>query len=331
MINSSNDMKERNSITYNEITVVIRSVGERTSNYTYETIKKDLPAAHIYIINISPFEDAIRKCFELASGNNSKYLVTIDGDILLKPNAINDLIIFADKQSSKTIVTTGLVFDKFLNCYKKAGNHIYNTKYLDQLIKNIPRAGTKYRPESTCIKNVAEKNKLKRVTAPFAIGLHDFEQYYRDVYRIFFLHAHKRSREVLLKVNEWKEKGIILENDYMLASEAIFDGVRSKERAITDNNFYSTKSNDALKRLQLTEKEKLSYQEALNITQSTFDSISKNKSPLLSKKDILLNIFRKYGLIAGPLKVLAKLLNYISNRLADLFHRSDRISSNDKK
>jgi hypothetical protein len=61
-------------------------------------------------------------------------------------------------------------------------------------------------------------------TVPFLVGIHDFEQYYRDIFRKCFIHAHKHLEMAELLLSVWWEKANC-DMDYEVALHGFASGV----------------------------------------------------------------------------------------------------------
>jgi hypothetical protein len=60
---------------------------------------------------------------------------------------------------------------------------------------------------------------------PLVLGLHDSEQYLRDVYRKCFVHAHKHAQYAELLLDIWRQ-GASRDPDFQVALRAFADGVQ---------------------------------------------------------------------------------------------------------
>ncbi|MCG2590801.1 hypothetical protein [Rhodohalobacter sulfatireducens] len=62
----------------------------------------------------------------------------------------------------------------------------------------------------------------------YVAGLHDFEQFYRDIYRKAYFHATKHSDHVAELMKEWKRRSID-DTDYLVVIKGSVDGLLSQE------------------------------------------------------------------------------------------------------
>ncbi len=247
------------------LTVVIRSIGERTENKCYQLIEKQISKRNIFIVRKTPFTESIKESFKIAIEEKRKWLLCIDADVLVRENAINDLLEFAEKADSKTFVMRGDIVDKFLDSPRSAGIHLYKTKYLKEAITEIPLSKNAIRPESAMIEKM-ENRGYKHKKLDIFVGIHDFEQYYEDIYRKLFVHGKKHFNRIIDgKVLEGWKVFAEIDSDYVVAIEGFKDGHRFKKNVEIDSNAVFMKDfKNVLNKLGLKEKvefqgENLSY------------------------------------------------------------------------
>src|SRR5690606_16973730 len=89
----------------------------------------------------------------------------------------------------------GRVLDKMYGKTKYAGHHLYRTCLLKEAIKHIPDAAVSLRPETYTKDRMIPKGH-KWIQLPDIVALHDFEQFYSDIYRTMIVRAHKSRRSV---------------------------------------------------------------------------------------------------------------------------------------
>ncbi|MCO4822492.1 MAG: hypothetical protein KC469_10515, partial [Flavobacteriaceae bacterium] len=65
------------------VTVIIRSVGERTTDACFKIISKQVPKTHIHIISEVPFSKAVTETFKIAIRENRNWTLAVDADLLL--------------------------------------------------------------------------------------------------------------------------------------------------------------------------------------------------------------------------------------------------------
>lgn len=234
--------------------VVIRSAGERTTELCQKIVSKQISEESIHVINEVPFESALKKCYQIGIASDKKWMITIDADILPVKSMICDLSNHAKNMSDDVIMFSGLVYDKFLFKYRRAGLRVYRTKYLKEALSYIPEDGVEIRPENYTINVMVSKGCKKEYTETVT-AIHDFEQYYRDIYRTCFIHAVKHP-EVFKLLKKW-QKISEQDFDFKVAIKGALDGYLNSSSAKIDKRIFKDLSNLALKDIGLNEKKEL--------------------------------------------------------------------------
>jgi len=209
----------------NDVTVVVRSIGERTEQVCKKIIiDSGVPKDSVFIVSERPFSLCMKKSFELGILQNKKWTFCCDADVLLKSNSLNDLISVANKQPDNVFEIQGYVLDKFFGGMRTAGNHLYRTSLLNQCMGYIPEEGVDIRPEYNMLKQM---NKLGYpwVLVPVVMGLHDFEQYNKDIYRKSFVQSRKHLKFTDMFIPYWNRyKGG--DNDFEVALSGYLNGLQ---------------------------------------------------------------------------------------------------------
>lgn len=238
------------------VIVVIRSVGERTEQACYNAILKQVDSKNIVIVNKQPFSEAVRANFEIGIQRNQKWTLAVDADLILRENAIKDMIDAFSKLDDSYFIYQGWVYDKFFKDFRTGGPHLYRTSLLKKAIAFIPKEGTSLRPESSTYTVMNELGHGYFVDNKY-YGLHDFEQNKHDIYRKFFLHAKKHTKLVGKFLNKWKGD-ILKDEDYVFALKGLSDGLLSGDEIFVDAEFFKKKSNYLFKEFDIREKESFS-------------------------------------------------------------------------
>jgi len=183
----------------NDIHLVIRTTGERTASVAKKlAIVSGLVENEVTVVNEIFFEVALRACYEEAIRVGRKWIMTLDADVLLTDTAVRRLLGLAEQMPSHFFQIEGKVFDKITGIYRQAGHRIYRTELLPLALEHIPAAGAQIRPELHTITQMVELGYPSRVV-PSLVGVHDFEQYYADLYRKSLVHACKKALRVVAK------------------------------------------------------------------------------------------------------------------------------------
>lgn len=235
--------------------VVIRSAGERTRNVCKEIILNELPEPDVKIIELTPFEEALRESYKIGIQSNKEWLITIDADVIPRHGFINSISTLTKKVSDDLFAFKPMIYDKILMKYRLAGIRVYRNKHLKEAYKFIPYDGLQIRPEEYTV-NKMEEAGYKTKIFEYVGGLHDFEQYYRDIYRKAFFHSTKHLSQVAELIEHWKKRSLE-DPDYTVIVKGAVDGLLSKKKPKADLHFFEELTKKALKELDLVEKKAL--------------------------------------------------------------------------
>lgn len=204
--------------------VIIRSAGERTESLCYKLIlDQGVPLENIVTVRESPFSAAMHKSFGIGIDRNLLWTFCIDADVLLRPDSIRKMLDLAEQQPESVCEIQGFVLCKYFGGPRPAGNHLYRTALLDRVIDNIPAEGVNIRPEFYTLEAMKAKG-FPWITVPCLVGLHDFEQYYKDIFRKCFVQAHKHDYLADLFLLVWRA-GVEVDEDYRIALAGLSRGI----------------------------------------------------------------------------------------------------------
>lgn len=229
-----------------DVTVIVRSVGERTEHLCRKLIlEQGISDKNIFTVKEAPFSLAMRKAFKIGISQGLLWSFCIDADVLLRPGSIEHMLRVADKQKSNICEVQGYVLDKFFGGPRPAGNHLYRTSLLNEVIVRIPQEGVNIRPERYTLGEM-KKDGFPWKQIPYIVGLHDDEQFNYDIYRKAFVQAVKHSNIAELLITYWKNN-TSNDNDFKVALRGFADGINNFEKAFIDssqeiysNNFKKT-------------------------------------------------------------------------------------------
>ncbi len=240
----------------NNVTVIIRSVGERTESLCYERLKAQISEKNIHIVRETPFTEAVRKTFQIGMQENRKWTFAIDADVVILPDAIEKLVAFAETAKYDVFLVIGPVIDKFLESPRAVGYHFYRTQWITHATAFIPDPQLAIRPETHVRDRMKEKG-FSYIKADFILGHHDFEQYYRDIYRKCFIHSKKHYKEVLKVLPKWNEMAGT-DPDYRVAIAGFNDGIKYQGAVSIDIYApFMAMFDDMIKKMSLSEKKRL--------------------------------------------------------------------------
>ncbi len=209
----------------NDVTVIIRSFKERSIEICLNSVLTEIDQENVFLIQETPFAKAVQKTFEIGISENKKWTLAIDADLILLPNSISTMLNQA-KAYDNLYVYQGHILDKFRCGVRQGGPHLYKTENLEIAIELIKSDQANLRPESA-IYDLMKKRNHNVVIDKKIYALHDFEQFYKDIYRKAYFHGIKhKGWKSLLPL--WLEK-CYLDFDYKIASVGFLDGYFSEK------------------------------------------------------------------------------------------------------
>lgn len=299
--------------------VTIRAAGERTEQLCYDTVVNQAEGAEVVVIREKPFKKALEECFRKGIESAKKWLITVDADMILLPGSIELMLNEADKMPSHYLQLQGKIIDKITGNIRKAGPRIYRTSLLTGLLSASESLEDHIRPESRLITSFGKKGYPSRYI-PVVTCLHDYEQYYKDIYRKAYVHAHKHS-DFLSGMIETAAEKQHTDNDYKVMLKAIWDGLTEQESVSIDTRLYEEKSKKALDFLELREKsgvlkkvpevEQLIKPDFLVPSQINFQDVlefdDQPKQPEMSESKIK-ELMKRRGFVKGIMQGLGTVL-----------------------
>jgi len=235
-----------------DIVLVVRSSDERTVEFSTKQLSNQFPKGNIQLVREQPFEVALRKCYEIGHQSRAKWLITLDADIFVLPGALQKLVAIAEEMPDYYFQTQGRIFDKIFGNYRPAGSRVYRVSLLGSAIKNMPEVGSEIRPETATLKRMSALGHPSRLVG-LVTGIHDYEQFYCDLYRKAFVHGQKHSYlagDLLKRCLKNTKK----DSDFIVIWKGFCDGISSAEKATIDANRFGVEANAAINALGLIEK-----------------------------------------------------------------------------
>lgn len=169
--------------------VVIRSAGERTADSCRRLVCENLPRVPIVVVEAAPFSEALRQSFQHGIEHSLPWTICLDADILVLPQ----FALFVEESiralPSAALGFQGRVFDRFLGRTQR-GHHIYRTALLSRAEALVDDFSSAPRPE-TEIKEAMAARGHPWSSLTLTVALHDFGQYYRDIFRKMVVRAYR--------------------------------------------------------------------------------------------------------------------------------------------
>lgn len=229
---------------------VIRSVGERTEDVCRRLVEQQLPHSEVVVIRETPFERALRRCFEIGLESGRTWLVAVDADHALLPGAMQAL--FSEAGRSDAFQIQGKFRCKFSLSERDGGPRLYRTALLSMAMKMLAPVGSELRPESSMLKRMdALGHRFAKV--PVVTSLHDHEQWYVDIYRKGAMHGAKFPRWRQKLWPEWKQRAKT-DVDYRVLISGFDSGISDR---LTDASAYRSLAGRNLERMGIIEKQPL--------------------------------------------------------------------------
>ena len=239
------------------VSVIIRSAGERTEQLCKNLIiEQGVSPENLCIVKEAPFSAALKITFELGIERDLKWTLCNDADVLLRPGAVENMIVLAEQQNENVCEIEGYILDKFFGGPRNGGVHLYRSSVLLKALEYIPPEGLDIRPEHHTRQALAAIGYPWK-TVPYLVGIHDFEQYYKDIFRKCFVHAHKHLNLTELFLSIWREKAAC-DMDYVVALQGFAKGVEHYGEVFIDSRQEIYQA--LLSKLQLQEKQALALE-----------------------------------------------------------------------
>lgn len=198
------------------VTVVVRFAGERTGALCVRLVTdQGLSATQVHTIREAPFLAALRRSLEIGIAENRVWTLCVDADLLLRPGSIRTLIKLASRSTENTSELQGFILDKFFGGPRPGGVHLYRTALLAKALELLPSGGMEIRPENYVLNRLRAEGFPYKVV-PYVVGLHDYEQYYKDIYRKTYVYSWKHIHRTEFFSSLWRPQAID-DPDYQVA------------------------------------------------------------------------------------------------------------------
>lgn len=253
---------EFNSGFVQNVTPIIRSTGERTTECCKSLLAEIFPENTIILINEVPFEKAIYEGYKRGIECGREWTLIIDADVLPYKPGVENFLKCAFNVDNTVFVTMGQIIDFAWCGIRSGGIRLYRTSMLSEAIVLIPEFGTKGRPESAVLHAMKARGKPFYM-ADIIIGIHDYEQSYKDIFRKGIQHENKHRPFKGCMESLWKRESVN-NHDYTVALMGMKIG-----EIITINNYvdvqkYPENISQLLKLAGLEEKSPLHSNEISN-------------------------------------------------------------------
>lgn len=169
---------------------IVRAVGERTEDLCIDLVRRYREkGGSLSVVREQTHADAVEKTLLTAADQGNRWVVVVDADMLLYPNALKNMKDELEAMHSGASVVHFAVSDKLYRM-KRWGVTVFRrdaaTEGL-QLLQGL-RSGRNLKIERALIKKLQEAGRVVTFSRT-DVALHDFYQYYTDLYRKAYLNA----------------------------------------------------------------------------------------------------------------------------------------------
>ena len=227
--------------------IIIRACGERTEQRCIKIAQKQ---GEVHVIHACPFGESIRQTYKLALELGQEWIPVVDADVLLYSGTLARGIYRLNKSKKNIFCLDGKTDDKIMMRRRRAGVHIYRTSLLRQALRFVEDDKTK--PESH-VRKMMERKGYKTSVGSVVYGCHDYEQYYRDLWRKSVAQSHKLAGMITRRtIAQWAMKSV-KDRDYKVILAAHQHGKRIDGKICIDSRLcYGAE--EGLKKLGIREK-----------------------------------------------------------------------------
>jgi hypothetical protein len=212
--------------------VVIRTAGERTTSWCQQLVGRQITPQHIHTIREVPFSQAVIRTFELGLKFDLTWTIAVDADVLVHSRALHSLVGLAELARPSDFRLDARLFDKLFGGPRCVGMHLYRTAHLQQALKIALVAESVHRPEFHVVQQMRLAGFTDAEVEP-VLGLHDYEQFYRDLYRKGYVHAQKHV-EFLDPLQGLWQRHSVRDNDFRAVLAGSRQGQETGGIALTD-------------------------------------------------------------------------------------------------
>lgn len=182
--------------------VVVREAGERTADACCAELVRQVGADRVSRVSLTPFWSTLREGLRQGHASGADWVMSVDADVLPTEDAVARVTEWATRSAADVGVLSGMIQDKFMAGIRYGGIRLYRSEIIPKVLDLIPVQGETVRPESTALTRLVAEG-WRHELVPELVGLHDYEQYYRDIYRKAFLHMRKHGARAARFLELW--------------------------------------------------------------------------------------------------------------------------------
>lgn len=250
-----------------DITVVIRQIGERSFCKFRENIFDYIPENRVIVISEKPLEKTLRKMFEISENIDTYWILSVDADVLVYFPGICKMVEFAlQLQHDNLLEVYGLGYDKVLRTIRPIGPRLYNRKNMKNAKEFIPLDYKYSTPETQISVDAKDKLGFQSIKCIDSINcFHDFGQYYIDYFKKMFLYSNRYGYLIENIMLEWKK--IKDDKDYIICLEGMKFAIENGKPFIweVEDKKIIDKFNFVMNENNIVEKTDMDYKELEDI------------------------------------------------------------------
>jgi len=184
-----------------QVTAVVRTTSERTLSLCCALLADQVPDKNTVVIQEAPACNMVRRTHEIGLERNLPWTLAVDADVLLREHAVRTLVQAGEQTDDNVFLVYCRLVDKFVSGPRIVGVQLFRTSLCETALKHLPD-DTVLRPDSHV------KEAMRLAGYPYRVqddvlGLHDYEQYFRDIFRKGFLHAKKHKLMIPVFESLW--------------------------------------------------------------------------------------------------------------------------------
>jgi hypothetical protein len=305
-----------------DISVVVRSAGERTASASAALLRHIFPERNVTILESAPFSKAIMDAWEVGRQQKKNWVLCIDADVLVTRDGVLGLLEKASNVAENVFEIQGLVLDKFIPVLRPAGNHLYRTAFTERAVAMIPVEGTSLRPESDMLNKMAAIGN-SWIQCETVVGLHDFEQFHSDIFRKCFLQAHKHSN-LLLEVEKYWIENAEEDLDFKVALWGALSGKLYTKAVFVDKRFLSDETNKILKAINIEERSPFTSAPLPEYVENILTTCLTKIDPDVQERIFPKKKWKREKGNDTEVKTRASVANRALNKLGDLFIKTGK-------
>ena len=236
--------------------VVIRSAGERTEDLCRHLAAQQVPEGNVVVIHEYPFRRAVLKSFEVGLDFGLPWTICLDADVVLRQGAVSEMIALAGAQGPTTFLVEMQTLDKFTGGPQNRGAYVYRTALFDQARQFVPSDEEQTMRAGAFVSRKMSDIGYSFVTTQLLVGIHEYEQYYRDIYAKKLFRARKVPYEIPFLLRRCLRLGLE-DQDFWIAAWGIVVGWQVQSLIMLDAPQLQERANRFLESIGIEEKEPL--------------------------------------------------------------------------